>query len=246
MPADFTTFQMLLASLLFIWTGFVRSGLGFGGAALGLPLMLMLHPQPIFWLPIIGFHLLFFSSITFGNNLQSVDWAFIKKSGVYIFPAALLGVMGLINLPNQWLLIFIYTVTLFYAFIWAMNWAISSSNDIVDKVLLAVGGYVAGTSLTGAPLMIAVYARNVAKENLRNTLFVLWFILVAMKMTTFAILSVNLHFFTALVLLPVAAIGHIVGLKFHALILQNDQYFKRVIGAVLGIISSIGLWQALH
>ena len=94
--------------------------------------------------------------------------------------------------------------------------------------------------------MIAVYARNVAKERLRNTLFVLWFILVTMKMTTFAILSVDLHFLTALALLPVAAIGHVVGLKFHALIIENDQYFKRVIGGVLGIISAIGLWQVLH
>lgn len=30
---------MLLVALLFVWAGFVRSGLGFGGATLGLPLM---------------------------------------------------------------------------------------------------------------------------------------------------------------------------------------------------------------
>jgi len=242
---DFSLFQIFLICLLFVWTGFVRSGLGFGGAALGLPLMLMLYDQPLFWLPIIGMHLLFFSSITFGSNLKSVDWEYIKKSGFYIFPAALVGVMGLISFPNQWLLIFIYTVTLIYAFVWGMNWAISSRNNILDRVLLVLGGYVAGTSLTGAPLLIAVYMRNVAKENLRNTLFVLWFILVIMKMTTFAILGVDLHFLTALTLLPVAAIGHVIGLKFHNMILQNDQAFKRVIGAVLGIISIIGLWQVL-
>lgn len=246
MPVDFTITQILLTGLLFIWTGFVRSGLGFGGAALGLPLMLMLYDQPLYWLPIIGTHLLFFSSITFGRNLQSVDWQYLKRSGFFIFPAALIGVMGLINLPNQWLLIFIYTVTLIYAFIWSMNWAINSKNTFIDKVLLVLGGYVAGTSLTGAPLMIAVYAKNVAKEKLRNTLFVLWFILVLMKMATFAILSVDLHFLTALALLPIAAIGHVIGLKFHDLILKNDQLFKRIIGGVLGIISSIGLWQVLQ
>ncbi|MDX1812976.1 MAG: TSUP family transporter [Gammaproteobacteria bacterium] len=243
MPEHFSNLDIFLTGLLFVWTGFVRSGLGFGGAALGLPLMLMLYDQPIYWLPIIGFHLLFFSSITFAQNLQSVDWAYIKKSGYFIFPSALIGVMGLISLPNQWLLIFIYTVTLIYAFIWSMNWAISSSNNFIDKLLLILGGYVAGTSLTGAPLMIAVYARNVVKENLRNTLFVLWFILVTLKMTTFAILGVELHFFEALILLPVAAIGHFIGLKFHAMIIQNDQLFKRVIGGVLGVISAIGLWQ---
>ena len=246
MPSDFSHFDIFLTCVLFIWTGFVRSGLGFGGAALGLPLMLMLYDQPLFWLPIIGFHLLFFSSITFGRNLQSVDWHYLKKSGYFIFPAALIGVMGLISLPNQWLLIFIYTVTLIYAFIWSMNWAITSSNNIIDKVLLVLGGYVAGTSLTGAPLMIAVYARNVAKANLRNTLFVLWFILVTMKMTTFAVLNVDLHFLISLALLPIAAIGHVIGLKFHDMILKNDQVFKRVIGGVLGLISSIGLWQVLQ
>ena len=154
--------------------------------------------------------------------------------------------MGLISLPNQWLLIFIYTVTLIYAFIWSMNWAISSKNNFLDKVLLVLGGYVAGTSLTGAPLMIAVYARNVARENLRNTLFVLWFVLVVMKMTTFAIVGVELHLLTALFLLPVAAIGHFIGLKFHRLIIENDQIFKRVVGGVLGVISGMGLWQVLQ
>lgn len=245
MSVEFTLFEYVLITLLFVWTGFVRSGLGFGGAALGLPLMLMIHDQPLLWLPIIGFHLLFFSSLTFGRQLQSVDWRYIVRSGILIFPAALVGVMGLVTLPNQWLLIFIYTVTLIYAFIWSMNWAISSKNSFIDKVLLVLGGYVAGTSLTGAPLMIAVYARNVAKAQLRNTLFVLWFILVTMKMTAFIALGVELHFVEALVLLPIAAIGHVIGLKFHAMILQNDQLFKRVIGGVLMIISLIGLWQVL-
>ena len=36
---DLEPVQMLLVALLFVWAGFVRSGLGFGGAALGLPLM---------------------------------------------------------------------------------------------------------------------------------------------------------------------------------------------------------------
>lgn len=57
---EFNTTELILIALIFIWTGFVRSGLGFGGAALGLPLMLFIYNQPIFWLPIIGTHLLFF------------------------------------------------------------------------------------------------------------------------------------------------------------------------------------------
>ena len=91
--------------------------------------------------------------------------------------------------------------------------------------------------------MVAVYMRNVNKEKLRDTLFVLWFILVSIKMTTFIALSVNLHSALALALLPVAAIGHVLGLKTHDLIMQNDNLFKRWIGAGLVIVSTLGLWQ---
>lgn len=146
--ANFTTTELGLISLIFIWTGFVRSGLGFGGAALGLPLMLFIYNQPIYWLPIIGCHLLFFTSLTLRSRLNNVDWLYLKKSSIYIIPPALVGVFGLINLPNNWLIIFIYSVTLFYAVIWFLNLNIHSNNQWRDRFLLAVGGYVAGTSLT--------------------------------------------------------------------------------------------------
>ena len=232
-----------LIALIFVWTGFVRSGLGFGGAALGLPLMLFIYDKPIYWLPIIGSHLLFFTSLTLRSRLHNIDWAYLKKSSIYIIPPALVGVFGLITLPNNLLIIFIYSVTLFYSVIWFLNLNIRSRNAWLDRFLLAVGGYVAGTSLTGAPLMVAVYMRNVTAEQLRNTLFVLWFILVSIKMTTFMVLGVDIHLLTALYLLPVAAIGHVIGLKTHELILNNDQLFKRIIGAALLIISILGLSQ---
>jgi uncharacterized membrane protein YfcA len=243
MLLDFTITQSLLVALLFLWAGFVRSGLGFGGAALGLPLMLFIDPDPLVWLPIIGTHLLFFSSLTLRTRLNNVDWGYLKQSSLLIVPAALIGVAGLVSLPTQWLLLFIYAITLFYSFIWLLNWAIESHNLLVDKILLLLGGYVAGTSLTGAPLMVAVYMRNVSKAQLRNTLFVLWFTLVTIKMSAFAALGINLHFLTALALLPAAAIGHIVGLRTHEAILKNDQAFKRWIGGGLMLVSLLGLWK---
>ena len=241
MLLHFDLIQILLIGLIFVWTGFVRTGLGFGGAALGLPLMLFIDSQPLLWLPIIGSHLLFFSGLTLRTRLNNVDWAYLRRSSLYIIPAALVGVFGLLNLPNRWLLIFIYSITLFYAFIWVMNWAIHSRHDWVDKLLLILGGYVAGTSLTGAPLMVAVYMRNVAKTQLRDTMFVLWFILVAIKMSTFAAVGVDLHLLAALMLLPIAAIGHVLGLKAHDAITRNDQHFKRWIGLGLMIVSGLGL-----
>ncbi|MGZ4991140.1 MAG: hypothetical protein ACXV8S_10275 [Methylobacter sp.] len=45
---------------MFVWTGLVRTGLGFGSAALGLPLMLFINNNSLLWLPIISVHLLFF------------------------------------------------------------------------------------------------------------------------------------------------------------------------------------------
>lgn len=240
-PVEFSALQIGLVALIFVWTGFVRTGLGFGGAALGLPLMLFVLGEPIYWLPIIGAHLLFFSALTLRNRLHNVDWEYLRRASIYIVPAALVGVFGLLNLPNQWLVIFVYTVTLIYACLWVLEIDIRSDNEWLDKGLLIIGGYVAGTSLTGAPLMIAVFMRNVVFEKLRDTLFVLWFVLVSMKMATYAAFGVDMHLLTALALLPIAAIGHVAGLKAHALILKNDKVFKRVMGGLLIVISVLGL-----
>jgi uncharacterized membrane protein YfcA len=243
MLLDFSLYQIVFVALIFLWTGFVRTGLGFGGAALGLPLMLFIDNRPLLWLPIISVHLLFFSGLTLLNRLHNVDWRYLRRSSVYIIPPAIVGVFGLVNLPVIWLNSFIYSITLFYGFTWMLNRAIESRHVWADKVLLILGGYIAGTSLTGAPLMVAVTMRNVSKDKLRDTLFVLWFILVSIKMTTFIVLSVDLHFPVALKLLPIAAIGHVLGLKAHDVIMHNDLLFKRWVGGGLVVVSVLGLWQ---
>lgn len=240
---DFSILDIAMTCLLFMWAGFVRSGLGFGGAALGLPFMLLVYNQPVYWIPIIGTHLLFFSAITLRTRLNNVDWAYLKSSLIYIVPAALIGVLGLLNLPNLWILTFIYSITALYGFMWLFNKRIHSDSKIFDKFLLISGGYIAGTSLTGAPLMVAVYAHNVIQSQLRNTLFVLWFILVTIKMTAFASLGVNLNILTAITLLPVAAVGHVIGLKTHEMILRNDIVFKQLIGGMLVVVSCLALWD---
>jgi uncharacterized protein len=245
MLPDFSLYQTIAVALLFVWTGFVRTGLGFGGAALGLPLLLFVSNQPLLWLPIISVHLLFFSGLTLFTRLNNVDWAYLRDASVYIVPPAIVGVIGLVNLPAAWLNIFIYSITLFYGVIWFLNYVIESHHNWVDKLLLILGGYVAGTSLTGAPLMVAVFMRKVRKEQLRDTLFVLWFALVSIKMTTFVMLQVELHFVAALSLLPVAAIGHVIGLKAHVAISNHDVAFKRWMGGGVVIISALGLWEQI-
>ena len=242
MLLDFSPYQMLAIALVFVWTGFVRTGLGFGGAALGLPLILFVQNTPLLWLPIIGVHLLFFSGLTLVNRLHNVDWFYLRRSSIYIIPPAFVGIFGLLNLPTLWLNSFIYSVTLFYGLTWLLNRGIESHHVWADRGLLILGGYIAGISLSGAPLMVAVYMRNVSRYQLRDTLFVLWFILVSIKMTTFLVLSVDLHFRTALALLPIAAIGHVLGLKAHNAIMRNDLLFKHWIGGGLVVVSVLGLW----
>ena len=74
----FTPVDIVIISLIFIWIGFVRTGLGFGGAVLGLPLLMLVGGSPIDWLPIIGIHLLFFSGIALARSLKIVDWELFK------------------------------------------------------------------------------------------------------------------------------------------------------------------------
>ena len=63
----FTSLELVLIAFIFTWIGLVRTGLGFGGADLGLPILMLMGGSPIDWLPIIVIHLLFFSGITLSN-----------------------------------------------------------------------------------------------------------------------------------------------------------------------------------
>ncbi len=170
-----------------------------------------------------------------------MDWVYLRHSLIWIIPPTLIGVFGLISLPDKVMIVFIYSVTIFYAIIWILNRTITSHKAWVDKLLLIFGGYVAGISLTGAPLMVVVFVRYVSKVQLRNTLFVLWFILVSIKMSTFVVFGVFIDWRLSLSLIPVAAIGHIIGLRFHEKIIQNDAVFKRWMGGALLLVSSFGL-----
>ena len=60
---DLLWYQYGLIAIIFIWSGFVRSGLGFGGSVLSLPFMLLVDNRPLVYLPLISVHLLFFAKI---------------------------------------------------------------------------------------------------------------------------------------------------------------------------------------
>ncbi|HFC91361.1 MAG TPA: sulfite exporter TauE/SafE family protein [Leucothrix mucor] len=243
---QFSTLQLIAIALIFIWTGFVRTGIGFGGAALGLPLLLLVDSNPIFFLPIIGAHLLFFTSITLSSRIHNVNWSIVGKVMAVIIIPKFIGILGLFNFPTQIVTIMVFLITLFYGLTWLFNYTIRSQSKWVDGLLLVLGGYVSGTSLVGAPLIAAVVMRYVKKTELRETLFILWFILVSFKMTTFVVYDVPLNWLVALWLLPFAAIGHFVGLKAHEYLVHSDSTtFHRVLGLGLIVVSSIGLVKVI-
>ena len=241
----FTSFEIIFISLIFVWIGFVRTGLGFGGAVLGLPLLMLVGGSPIDWLPIIGIHLLFFSGIALARSLNTIDWSYLKRSLPWILPAKIIGVIGLISLPPTVMTLIVYSITSFYALTWILNYNIASREGWVSRLLLILGGYISGTSLNGAPLLVAVYMQNIDVKRLRNTLFVLWFLLVTIKMSAFLIVDVYINWQFSLMLIPVAALGHFVGLKVHDRIIENDKQFKRWMGSVLILICIAGLSKVL-
>jgi len=239
--------EWVFIALVFFWSGLVRSGLGFGGAALALPLMLLVVDRPLLWLPMLATHLLIFSTITVYNRFDRIDWAYILRSFPIFLVPKILGVLGLVSLPNEMLVYIIYGITFLYGLTYFFNYSFVSNNRVVDMFLLMVGGYASGVTLMGAPLISAVYARHVALENLRITLFFLWIILVAIKMSAFVMFDVDLQFKYAMLSLPFVGAGHLIGLKLHAKLIGGDGHkYKQVLGAVLVVICGYGIATAGH
>ncbi len=239
------TLQIAATCLIFIWSGFVRAGLGFGGAVLALPLLLMFSNEPLYWLPILALHLLFFSAITMQSRLGNVDWRVLKQTLPIILPAKMIGVFGLLSLPNRWLVVIIYGITAFYAMLWISGHQIKSDKPWLDRLMLVGGGYFAGTSLSGAPLIAAIYIKKIQRNSLRDTLFVLWFVLVSIKLATLIWFDIDPQLGTALLLVPVTGIGHVIGMKAHDYLLENDRLFKRALGLAMIAIATIGIMRVL-
>jgi len=234
-----------MIAIIFTWIGFVRTGLGFGGAVLGLPILMLIGGSPIDWLPIIGIHLLFFSSITLSNSLRQVDWQYLKKSLPWILPAKIIGVIGLLSLPPNVMTVIVYLITILYSLTWINNSQIISKKTWVNNLLLFFGGYLSGTSLMGGVLLVAVYMSHIDLKKLRNTLFVLWFFLVSIKMAAFMAAGVYIDWRFSLMLIPVAALGHFIGLRMHEKMIKSDAKFKRWMGGVLIIVCMVGLLKVI-
>jgi uncharacterized protein len=263
--AELQAYQLVLIALVFVWSGFVRSGLGFGGAVMSLPFLLLIDNRPLVYLPIIAVHLLFFSSITVWQNYKkhrneklsgvsqladgsahsengTIDWAYLKKSMKVMIIPKLIGVAGLLTIPASVMTGIIFSIVSVYSVTYILNKPFKSTSPALDNFFLILGAYISGTSLIGAPLIISVFGTHVSKYQLRDTLFVLWFILVVIKMTAFLIAGVDLQLAQHVWLLPCATIGHLIGLRFHQKIVDGDpKVFYRILGISLLIVSLMGV-----
>ena len=255
--ADLQWYQYSLIVITFIWSGFVRSGLGFGGAVFALPFLLMIVNDPLIWLPLISIHLLFFSALTViqshkrattdATTNSTINWTYLRYALAIMIVPKLIGVFGLITLPSELLSGIIFAIIAAYSLTYIFNKSFSSKSKILDVIFLALGGYISGTSLIGAPLVIAVFVSHVNRYQLRDTLFVLWFVLVTIKMAAFVYTGIDLQLIHHLWLLPSAAIGHLIGLHFHNKMLESEPVvFYRGLGMVLLITSMLGLWRSFY
>ena len=264
-----STTQLVLIGLIFVWSGIVRSGLGFGGAVLSLPFFLLVADDPLLFLPPIAIHLLVFSGwITWqghrraqqarrehasktANGIETgqvpqvtsnVDWGFLKRALKIMIVPKIIGVIGLLTIEPRLMTVIIFSIVLVYAIGYVINRPVRSQHPWVERGLLMLGGYVSGTSLTGAPLIISIFARHVAKHQLRDTLFVLWFILVTIKMISFVAAGVDLQLKAQLWAFPCALVGHLIGQRLHQrLVAAETPQFFRLLGLALIVISLVGL-----
>ena len=243
--------QMLIIGVIFVWSGFVRSGLGFGSGLLSIPLLMFVLHDPLYFIPIIVVHSLFFTSTTIlltsrKNKVekQGIDWKVLKSFLLIILIPKLLGVAGLISLPREFLRGLIFSIILIYALSYLFNKPIKSKNKFVDKILLIFGAYFLGTSLMGAPLIVTVFTKHVNRLQLRNTLFMLWSILCVIKIAILIYVKADFHLSAQLWLFPCAFLGHLIGLQaHHQLQTMQSVTFYRILGAVLLFISIIGIFE---
>lgn len=255
---DLLWWQYLAIGLTFIWSGFVRTGLGFGGAVLSLPFLLLILDDPLVFLPVISIHLLIFSSwiawrshqknrsLPIAERSGGIDWPYLTKTLKIMIIPKLVGVFGLLTLPNELMSGIILTIVIIYSIGYILNKPFKSNRPWLDTLFLILGGYVSGTSLIAAPLVIAVYSAHVARNQLRDTLFVLWFIMVSIKMISFVIAGIDLQLIHQTWLFPCVLIGHLLGERLHSWLMRSDaRLFYRVLGSVMLSVSLIGIVRTL-
>ncbi|AUN95603.1 TSUP family transporter [Pseudazoarcus pumilus] len=250
--------QYVAIGALFVWSGFVRAGLGFGGAVLVLPLLLLIVDDALVFLPVIAVHMLIFGlwaalrgalrpAGTTAARTSGVDWTYLARATPWMLPPAIVGIFGLLTLPPRVTSAIIFAIVVAYALGYVFARPIRSRGPKSDAALLALGGYVMGNSLIGGPLIVAVFAAHVARERLRDTLLVAWVGMVVIKLVSFVAAGVDLQLVHHVWLLPCALLGHVAGQRLHDRLLMSDATrFFRALGVLLLALGIFGLIDTLR
>ena len=243
---EFTPVSIIILLIAFWWSGFVRAGLGFGGAGLMYPIAFLVVDSVIFIVPIVGMHLLFFTSITLAKGgYRKVDWPTTLKILVIVLPIKILGFFGLLQLPDFFLLMSVYAILIVYSLGYIFNIK-SKPKAWLNIPTLVFGGYVSGLSLSGAPLIAAVALQYLKKHQARESMYVLWVVLVLIKLGTLIAYDVDMQWQHHLWLLPAAIVGAVMGGRMHERLqeMQNDSFY-RWMGLALLALSLTGLVRHL-
>ncbi len=239
---EFTPLVVVVLILAFWWSGFVRAGLGFGGAGLMYPVALLVIDQVVFLVPIICVQLMLFSGVTLIRDHPRINWRLLGLLFLVLIPPFMVGVFDLISLADEVMLGIVYAVVISYSLGYIFNLNLGRAAKWLDFPVLLVGGYVSGLSLAGAPLIAAVAIRHLPRHQMRASLFVLWWVLCAVKLSTLYAYDVDLQLRHQLWLLPSALIGHLMGMKLHDKLLQmQTPNFFRWMGLALLCLSLAGI-----
>lgn len=243
---DLTPIVVIVLLISFWWSGFVRAGLGFGGAGLMYPIAFLVVDSVIFIVPIVGVHLLIFTGITLAKGgYKKVDWPTVGKLLLVCLPAKIIGVFGLLQMPDFWLLMSVYAILIFYSISYILNIKMKPSGWVNVPILL-FGAYMSGLTLAGAPLIAAVALQYLRKEQARESMYVIWIVMVVIKMSTLIYYDVDLQLEYHLWLLPVAFVGNYMGSKMHDRLQEmQGEVFYRWMGIALLTLSLTGLAKHL-
>ena len=239
---DLSVVQMGMLLVVFIWSGFVRAGLGFGGTALALPFALVVVESAQVVVPLLLVQLFVFSVVNTWRRFDNIDWRYVGYLTAVLVLPVLAGVFTLINLPNHLFLMLVYVGVLGVAIQYIVQVELKSTSKAVDLLLLMVGGYVLGSTTAGGPPIVAVSMRYVARDQVRDTLLGLWSLASAMNLVVLFQAEVDLQWRSQLWLLPATVVGHLIGERFHRqLLTMHTAVFYRVLGAALFIVTVMGL-----
>ena len=232
--------------LCFLWSGFIRSGLGFGGLVLTLPFALMVVDSPLDIMPLAIVHVFVVGVSTVIFRFENVDWmGLLRMIRVMAIPV-LLGLFGLITIPENWLLLLVFGVVLGYSVNYIHPFIQLRAGNWSNTLVLMLGGYLSGLALIGSPLIVAVAGHRIERHRLRDSLLALWVILSPPKLAVLFYSGVDLHLDWQWWLLPVNLIGHLLGMKFHDHLLQlRSESFYRWLGFVLMVVVLVGIFRVL-